>query len=129
MAAGVNSRLHKHVWIGVTSRPQQPPAPTTIITLPRLLAISHFYISWTIQDPHLHLDIFLRLFSPLISPGSTAKMEATMVMFVTGIPPFQAPGSSTDGNLQCGQQRKQQKRGLHVRGYLFSTPTGFPRLT
>ena len=68
MAAGVNSRLHKHVWIVVTSRPQQPPAPTTIITLPRLLAISHFYISWTIQEPHLHLDIFLRLFSPLIPP-------------------------------------------------------------
>lgn len=56
-------------------------------------------------------------------------MEATMVMFVTGVPPFQVPDSLTDGNLQCGQQRKQQKRRLHVRGFSFSIPTGLPQLT
>ena len=62
MAAGVNSGLRKPAWIGVTSRPQQPPAPTTTTTtLPRLFAISHLYLCCSIGGPYLHLDIVLRL--------------------------------------------------------------------
>lgn len=132
MAAGVNSGLRKPAWIGVTSRPQQPPAPTTTTTttLPSSL---HHLASRPLLLYRRATSAF-RYFSTLILtldslPEPPPRWKQPWSCSSLASPPFQVPDSLTDGNLQCGQQRKQQKRRLHVRGFSFSIPTGLPQLT